>query len=147
MALSETTPKHYLYGAILFSVMILGIVSILSSLNEAEGGNIANDERFAEFNSTFNIYDQIDNGTQNVRSSIENAPESQFGIFGVLNSLINTAWQTLKGLFNSFKFVTVAIGGLSTMFGVPVWVTGAVSLLIIVMIAFSIWSAIFQKNF
>ena len=147
MPSNETTPKHYLYGAILFSVMIIGVVSILTTLNTAEGGNFTSDERFSEFNSTFNIYDDLGTGTTGIKNSIENAPESQFGVFGVLNSLINTAWQTLKNLFTSFKFVTTGIGGLSTIFGIPVWFTGAIGLLVIVMIAFSIWSAIFQKNF
>jgi hypothetical protein len=145
--MNDATPKTYLYGAILFAVMIIGVVSVLSSLNQSEGGYIGGDERFAEFNSTFNIYDGLVDKTDNIQSSIDDDDNSQFGAFGVLNSLINKAWQTLKGLFKSFAVITNAIGGLSSIFGVPSWVTGAIGLLIVIMIAFSIWGAIFQTKF
>lgn len=144
--MNEATPKSYLYGAILFSLVIISIVSILTSFDQSEGGHISNEASFSNFNKSFNIYDSLDTGTRGIQASITNASSKQYGVFGVLNSLINTAWQALKNLFDTFGAIPQAIKGLSAIFSIPTWMTAGIGLLIIVMIAFSIWGAILQKD-
>jgi hypothetical protein len=68
------------------------------------------------------------------------------GVFGVLNSLIQSAWQILKLMFSSLAFMTTVWGGLYTIFGVPVWVGALIGSLAIILIGFTIYSAIFQKD-
>jgi hypothetical protein len=64
----------------------------------------------------------------------------------VLNSLIASAWQSLRLLFSSFGFMDAVFEGVHDLFGVPKWVSGLASLLITVLIAFAIYSAVFQTK-
>jgi protein-S-isoprenylcysteine O-methyltransferase Ste14 len=114
-------------------------------LNQETGGTISNDPRYSDFNRTFNVYDNVTTQVTSIKENIVNA-DTDFGAFGVLNSLIATSWQGVKLLFSSFGFMDSVFGGLSTMFGIPSWVGGFAILLIIVIIAFAIWAAIFQTQ-
>lgn len=144
----ETTPKHYLYGIIIFTMVFMAGFAIMSELNDKEGGNFQNDPRFSQFNKTFNKYDDLNSEVGGLQSSIEGSGQTEGKAFdNFLTRLINGAWNTLKSLFTGFSFITDILVGLNEMFGIPVWFTSLVSLLIIVMIAFAIWGAIFQTQF
>ncbi len=122
--------------------------AIMSELNSKEGGNFGNDPRFSQFNKTFNKYDELTSEVGGLQSGIEGSGQTEGKAFdNFLTRLINGAWNTLKGLFTGFSFITDILTGLNEMFGIPIWFTSLVSLLIIVMIAFAIWGAIFQTQF
>jgi len=139
------SPKDYIIGIIVFTFIIVGGISILGTLNHGSGGIISQDSRYNAFNTTFNKYDNVTTQVQDIRSNIVNA-DTDFGVFGVLNSLIATTWQGIKLLFSSFGFMDGVFGGLSTMFGIPAWVGGLLILMVVTMIAFAIWAAILQTN-
>ena len=144
----ETTPKHYIYGAILFTFMIVGVITLLTEIDSNTSGGMSENQKFQDFKTELDKRESLAGNLSTIQRSIEGADgESNFGAFGVLNSLINKAWQTLKGLFTTFKFVGDAFTSASSIFGIPGWVMSILLLLVVVMIAFSIWSAIFQKNF
>ena len=145
MATNNVSPKDYIIGVIIFVFMISGGIWLLASLNSGTGGVIANDARYESFNKTFNVYDNVTTQVEGIRSNIENS-DSELGGFGALNALINSAWNGVKFLFSSFGFMNSVFGGLSSMFGLPVWIGGLMILLVVTIIAFAIWAAIFQTN-
>lgn len=142
--MSEVLPRHYIIGIILFTFIIVGGISMLSMMNTEQSG-FTDDSRFQNFNNTFNVMDDVTTEVGDLQSGIENA-ETDFGVFGVLNSLISSAWNTLKLLFSSFGFMDAVFGGLTTVFGVPAWIPTLIGLLVVVLLAFAIYSAIFQRE-
>ena len=104
----------------------------------------ANDDKFTEFNETFNVYEETSEQIGDLGSSITNA-DSDWGILGVLNGLILAAWQSLKLLLTNWAFMNGVFYGLSTLFGVPSWIAGLIILAVTVMFVFALYSAILFK--
>lgn len=143
-----TTPQQYIIGIIIFMFVIVGGISLLNIYKDS-GASFVNDERFDSFNKTFNKVDDVTGVVDDLQTSIEQE-ENSFGIIGqvvgVLDSLINGAWNTLKLLFGSLIFMNDAYNGLNTFFGVPVWVSAMIGLIVTVMLVFAIFGAIFQRD-
>jgi len=137
-------PSTYIVGIIIFTLFMMAGITWLTGFVSYDNTYIDGEE-FEQFNNTFNTYDDTVEQVGVIEDGITES-DTDFGAFGVLNSLISGAWQQLKLLFTSFKFMGDAITGLSTFFGVPTWMTVLAGLLITVIIAFSIWSAIFQRD-
>lgn len=142
--MAEILPRHYIFGIIAFTFIIVGGVSIFASLH-SDDPTFGDSDKLTQFNRTFNVMDDVSDNVGNLQTNIENA-DSDFGLFGVLNSLISSAWQTLKLLFSSFSFMGAVFSGTTTMFGIPAWIPTLAGLVITIIIAFAIYSAIFQRE-
>lgn len=142
--MAEILPRHYIIGIILFTLVIVSGVSILGLMN-AKNPSLSSNNEITSFNKTFNKMGNVTTQIESMQSQIENA-DTDFGAFGVLNALINTGWQGLKLLFNSFSFMNVAFEGLGTFFGVPAFIPALGILIVAVVFIFSILSAIFQRE-
>jgi len=127
-------------------MMMVGGVSLLSEFKSANpdfGNN--SDKKLDQFNATFNKLDDVTKNIDTMESSIVNATTEE-GTFGTLNSLIKGAWNTIKMLFTSFGFMTAVFGGISTFFGIPLWVVNLTFAIITVVLIFSVLSAILQRE-
>lgn len=140
----DIKPSHYIIGIIVFTAFIVGGVSMLSIFREADPTFI-DDTRFNQFNETFNVYEDVDEKVGELEEGIQGA-DTDFGLFGVLNSLINSAWQTLKLTMTSFGFMSSVFGGLYGVFAIPAWAGALILLAVSVMFVFAIFSAIFQRE-
>ena len=116
----------------------------MSILKESDP-TFASDPQFAKFNDTFNVYDETTTKVNALGSTISDA-DSDWGVLGVLNGLILSAWQSLKLLLTNWAFMNSVFNGLYTIFGVPAWVSGLIILGVTVMFIFSLYSAIFQRE-
>ena len=142
--MADVLPRHYITGIIIFTLFIIGGIAIIGELTHEDAGFV-DDEKFSSFNDTFNVYDDITTEVGDLRSDIEDA-DTDFGLFGVLNSLISSSWQSLKLLISSFGFMDAVFNGLESFVGIPGWVGGLLILLVTVLLAFAIYSAIFQRD-
>jgi len=97
------------------------------------------------FNNSFNRQAELEGSIGGIRTNIEDT-QPEFGLFGGLNALVNVAWTGLKGIFKSFSFVGSAFTNLAYYFGIPVFIFNLLTLIIIVIFAFTIYSAIFQRD-
>jgi len=140
---SEILPRHYVYGIVIFTLFVVAGVTFVSTF--ADGGGSIDEDRLGSFNKTFNKMDSLSSTTADLRSGVEDA-ETDFGAFGVLNSLISGAWNTLRLLFSSLGFMDGVFSGLETEFGVPAFIGVLIGLLAVLLIAFAIYSAIFQRD-
>lgn len=138
-------PRHYIIGFLMFTLMIGIGVSMLGIFNANVPDYGSNGSELSDFNETFYKLDDISDTVGELESGITNA-STDFGAFGVLNSLISGAWQTVKLLFNSLSFTKTVFAGLGTFFGVPSFVIRILTLMITAIIAFAIYSAIFQRE-
>jgi len=142
--MAETLPRHFIYAVIVFMIVVGGGVAILSEF-QGNDDTYADMGRYQEFNKSFNKQKNITDAVGDVRGRIVSA-DTDPGLFGVLNALISSSWTTLIQLFNIFGFMGEALDNVSVFFGVPPWITGLVVLLITVLIAFAIFSAVFQRE-
>ncbi len=137
-------PSTYLYGILIFTFFIVGGVSLMSILKDSDV-TFASDPKFSQFNDTFNVYQETTEKIGALGSGITNA-DTDWGLLGVLNGLIMTAWQSLKLLLTNFSFMNTVFNGLYTIFGIPTWVSGLMILAVTVMFVFSLYSAFFQRE-
>jgi len=135
--------RNYVIGIIVFVIFVGSGVSLVSLMDDGVG-NFEKNEKFDEFNSTFNKLDDVTAEVGVLRSNIEDA-DTDFGTFGALNGLIANSWQGLKVLIKSFDFMDDVFAGLFEVFGVPSWITGLLSLIIVVVFVFTIYEVIFAK--
>lgn len=137
-------PSTYVFGIIIFTFFILGGMALISPLRAADP-TFLDDDKYAQFNKTFNKVDDVTDSVGGLQDTIEDS-DTDFGTFGVLNALISTAWNSLKLVFSSFSFMNAVFGGLYTFFGIPIWVGNLIILMVSVMIIFAIFAAIFQRQ-
>lgn len=142
--MTEVLPRHYLIGILIFTLFIVGGVSIFSILEEGQTG-FTDDDRYNRFNRSFNTLNDVTDSVGELENTVDDA-DTDFGTFGVLNSLINSAWQGLKLMLSSFTFMDDAFEGMEDVFGIPWWIPAIISLLVTVLILFAIYSAIFQRD-
>ncbi len=140
--MGEVTPRLFIYGFIIFTLLIGGGVYIMSEASRIDN-NFINNDKFQNFNKTFNRYQEVTETGASLEDSIQDA-QPEKSLFGVLDSLINSAWGAIKSFFSTFSFMSDAFTGLSSVFGLPVWISSLITTLIIVMFAFSIYGLIFQ---
>jgi hypothetical protein len=107
---------------------------------------VAQDSKYSAFKENLDVRKDINETSNSLQEKLTNIDSTEFGIFGVLNALINGAWNTLKLLINNLSFMTGAMASAVSIFGLPSWVSGTVIMLVTILIAFSIYSAIFQRD-
>lgn len=142
--MTDVTPSQYIIGILLFTFVIVGGISFIVMFND-DDNTFIDQEKFTTFNESFNKLNDVTTEVNTLKTGITDA-DTDFGAFGVLNSLISNAWQSLKLLFTSFSFMDSVFAGISALFGVPTWVSALIGLLITVIIVFAIYAAIFQSN-
>jgi len=142
--MGNTLPSQYITGIILFTLFITGGLFLISTLKDKNPALIT-DDTYNQFNDTFNKYDDVSTEVNTLQNTITNS-STDFGAFGVLNSLISTGWNSLKLIFRSFDFMNDAFNGLTSFFGIPSWVGGMIILIVSVMLIFAIFGAIFQRE-
>ncbi len=140
---SDITPRMYVYGIIIMMFFIVGGMSILSIMQSADSG-FDSESRSGEFNRTFNKLANVETEVGDIESGFQTDPE--WGVFGALNALIKSAWNTFSLMFSSWSFMDSVFEGLESFFGVPAWIPSIIMLFITVTLAFAIYSLIFQKD-
>lgn len=138
--------RDYIIGLCIFTLVIVGGVAMLGSLSgdRPELYSGADGTRYEAFNKTFNKQNALTGQVDKLEADITDA-DTDWGIFGVLNALINTAWNSLSLILSSFSFMDGAINGLTTFFGVPAWIPLIILAIITIIIIFAILEAIFQR--
>lgn len=142
--MGETLPRHYLQGILMFcGVIVLGLSLILAF--QDTNSSFVDQPEFDSFNQSYNLFNDLQEETNTLKANVEGA-DTDFGLFGVLNSLINSGWNSLKLLFTGLSFMNSAFIGLSTIFGLPPIVLGLATTAVSILIFFAIYSVIFQKE-
>ena len=136
-------PSTYLLAIIMFTFFIMAGVAMMGEFRKSDV-NFMTDTNSKAFNNTFNKYTDLTTSVTNLQTSVTDAG-SDWGVFGVVNALVGSAWNSLRLLFTSFSFMNGVFAGLE-MFGIPSWVGGLATLTVTVILAFAIFSAIFNSE-
>lgn len=139
--MADVSISNYIIGIILFTMVIVGGVNLINSARVVDDSFIS-DSQYNTFNNTFNQFDNLNSSINTIDNSISDSDKSTYNL-GVIESLIDGAWNTLRNIGTSFNFMYVVFGGLS-MFGIPSWVITLLSLIVIIIISFALYALIFQ---
>jgi hypothetical protein len=137
--------QSYVIGTIIIGVLITCGVVFIASFRSVDPTYGTSDANFDQFNRTFNKLDRAMNATKGLENTITNS-ENDYGPLGAVGSLFATGWNALKGIFSSFSFIGEILIGVSSFFGIPTFITGAIISIISIVIVFAIFSAIFSKE-
>ena len=102
--------SKYLIGVTIFMFFIVAGTTMIMELKNSKS-SFASDPEFNSFNNTFNKYDELNKQVNKTKAGITDA-EPSWGVFGALNALVETGWQTLKTIFSSFGFMNDVFNGL-----------------------------------
>lgn len=139
-------PSAYITGIIFFTLFVMGGVAILGEFNQKDSTFTQNTD-FVQFNKTFDKYSDLVSSGENLKSTItESQPENSFQAFGIINGLVQTAWNALKTIFSTFSFMDDAFEGAAEFLNIPVWIVGLITTLVVIGLVFSIYQAIFQAR-
>jgi len=143
---NEADPKSYLIGIVIFVMLCLGGISMINYMRDYNPDLLTPQELsdYEKLNKTFQKLDNINDSISNIQTDITSTENKEFGAFGVLGGLINSAWNTLRFLTDSVSFMTGIYGGFTEFLGVPTWVTSCITMIIIIIISFFIYKSIFK---
>lgn len=139
------TPKDYIIGIILFTLVVGCCATLMNTLQNEDSSLGTDYPEFNNFNSTFNKYDEIDAQVSVWQSNIENVSQDNSNV-GVWDSLISGGWSMLSLLGNSLSFMKAIFISTASILGVPSWVAALLYMIIIVIIVFSVYSAVFRRD-
>lgn len=125
----------------MFSVVIFSGIYIMGQFSISNPSYI-NDEKFIGFNKSFNQITELNTAVGELNQSIAGA-SPDWGVFGVINSLIKSVWSAFKQMVGTIGFIGTAIHGFGSIFGVPPEIVGLFVSLIVVIVVFSIYSLVF----
>lgn len=140
----EITPRTIIISFGFFTlVMMAGFWVVGLSFTENTGA--FDNTTLTGYEGSFVKFAEYQTQIESQQANIE-AVSGEEGAFGFLNSLINQGWQTVKLLGSSFGFIPDVISVLSDSVGVPVWVGGVFSLMLIAIFSLVVLSVIFQRT-
>jgi hypothetical protein len=141
--MAKVQPRDYIVGIILFTFIIVGGVHLINAFYVAEPTYVDQD-KFSEFNNTFNVYNEVTESVDDIEGSIisQDLPAP----IEFIATMFLTAFQALMSLFTSLSFMDAVFSGLTGVFGIPSWIPTLILSLVTVMIVFSIVSAILQRD-
>lgn len=134
--------KDYIIAAAIFIIIILSGIGIMQTFKDNDNNNYIPQDKIDEFGTIFNQSGSLISEANNLDLKVTNA-STDFGTFGVLNSLISTSWQGLKLISSSFKFIKTILYGPFYMFGIPRWLPDMIYAIVLIFLAFAIWDAMF----
>ena len=136
--MASLKPSTYILGIIFFIGIILGGMGLMAEFRASDPTFMA-DSQTTAFNASFNKYADLGGSVNSLKNAT--SVSTNWGILGVVGSLIGTVWNSLVLLYTSLGFMNAAFAGLA-LFGIPGWVSALMGMVIIVIIAFAIISAI-----
>ena len=149
-----TLPRHFFYAAIVFTMLVTGVVSLLTMVIDGSDGStssavpeLMSSDRVTEFNKTFNIGEDLSASIGDLKSKMQGLkPTSKASVITLPIAFIETSWAMIKFIIDSFGFMDSAFDGLSAFLGIPSWVAGFIIAIIVILFVFSILTIIFGKD-
>lgn len=98
---------------------------------------------YGDFADKFNKTSKATSEINNLYSDIS-SKDNNVGLFGFLDTLIGSAWNTLILLGSSFSFMNDAFYGMTKFIGIPIFVPLIITTTITVILLFAIVAALFR---
>ena len=142
--------RDYLTGVIVFMLVLMSVNFIVGIVLNTVGVSPSSSDYdvFMRYNDTTNKYNELNSSMTELEQSITNSSGllRNMPVFGPIESFINSGFLTFTSIFTSIGWMNTIFSSVALMFGIPPWITGFITLLLIVLFVFSIYSAVFQRR-
>lgn len=135
--------KGIMIGTVMFIIIITTGVFMLGSFR-TDDSTLDSTNQIDKFNSTLDKTQEITSSVNDIKSSVDSVTQEKVGPLGWIEALVGSAYSSLKAIGGTLSFIGVAIEGTAGLFGIPSFILVLLSLIIVILIGFAIWSAIFK---
>jgi len=139
----EVLPRHYVFGIIFFTLVISVGLILISSFAGTQSDFVDNN-KYPQFQSSFDKSSNIQSQVTTLQSGVQSKPD--WGIFGVLNSIISSVWNTVTLLFTGLFFMGDVFAGPHMIFGLNPIFGVMLGVLVAAMLAFAIFTLAFYRE-
>ena len=138
-------PSDYMVGIVFFLLFLGGSMYLIAEFAANDSDFIADTDRYNELNKSFHdYYEDMDSKAADMESrSTAGELDTEDSVWG---GLLRTGWSAIGSLFNGLSFMGDFFNLMGSMFSVPGWIIGLALMLIAILIAVGIFSAIFQRE-
>jgi hypothetical protein len=146
--LPEVLPRHYVFGLIIFTLIISAGLIMISGFSEKQSTFVDDSSNYSQFDSSFNQFSALNEsikGIHGFQDSASQKPTDGLNL-GVLNGIINGVWNAVTLLFTSLGFGGSILNGFGLVFGIPPIFGILIGLLITAMLAFAIFTLAFYRE-
>ena len=153
--MGEILPRHYIMAGIIFTMLVVGVMSAVTMVETGSMGNSGTDsvpgfiqaDQLKEFNRSFNKVDNLTTDITTLKTKISDLkPQNVLEIISLPVAFVQTAWTAMKVVIGMFGFMDGAFSGMSAMLGIPAWIPTLIILAVVVVLVFGILTVIFGKE-
>ena len=153
--MAEMIPRHFVLGGIIFTMLIVGVFSVISLVNSGsptgDGSDavigFAQSNQLTEFNKSFNKIDNFTTDVNKLKTKFtELKPEGALETITLPIAFITTAWAAISVVGDIFGFMNSSFEGLTAWLGIPSWIPTLIILIVIVVLVFGVLTIIFGKE-
>ena len=143
--MSDSTITNYLVTMIAVSMFVAAGVMAMGELTRSS--DFTGDQNSTHYNTTYNKLAELQQKTDQLNKSIQSPDDSENKetgfreAFGFIDTIFNTAVQTLKVIAGSISASGSIISAAGTDLGLPGWVAGGVIAIIISILGVAILGA------
>jgi len=131
-------------GLVFGLMIILSGTFIISEINTSDNTFYSQSE-FTAFNNTFAKVDKMQEYSDKIEDSISNSKPKWFDLSGI-GALIETVWSTLTSIFSSIDFMFTMVREIPVFFGIPPFLANLFIMVLIFIVGFAIFSAVWQND-
>lgn len=138
--------SDYIIGAILFALVLAGLVDFMVGLNSYGGYSVNMSSNWTSF------YGEVLKNSTSAYSSVSAPISEKMQGGGELitsasgDTTLNIMYNVIKMPFTSVKYIWTTITTIAAKFGLSPWAIGSIVALILVSIGFAILNALFRKD-
>jgi hypothetical protein len=137
--------QKIMIGVVMAIIIITSGVFMIGSFT-ASDSSIDSANQVGDFNATLDKSVEITTSVNNIQTSIDSVSEEKAGVLGWLNALIGSVFNGLKSIGDTLGFISIASTNAANLFGIPSFILPLLVLIIVIIIGFAIWAAIFKVN-
>lgn len=134
--------KNYVIGIIIFLMIIISGLTMINVFSDNDNNNYIQQEKVNEFDSLLNQSAGVIDESNKLEEKLTSNNATDFGTFGVLNSLVSTSWQGIRLITKAFAFAK-NIFYAPYRLGVPLWLLNLVYAIILFILLYAIIDAVF----
>lgn len=144
--MGEQKPSNWVIGTIVFTMFILGVITMINIAATDDSEFIPGDGVYTEFQAEFNRSQTVTANVDALKDKL--LEDGELSFVDKLNIIFGKSFSVLMSIFSAFSFMNNMITAGGTMFGViiPTWFPPLLISLVISIILFGIISAILQRN-
>jgi len=136
----EESPKKILIGLVIGTMVVLSVMIMINRMVDVNPAAMGED--YEVFKEKLDQSSKVNESVSDMESLVKG---SAGGVFGVISTIVNTLWNGIKTIFNSFSFFGTMLESLTEILHLPSWVGTMIFLIITIILVFWLIDIIFRS--